>query len=172
MVQGIRGISYPCYRSSLSCLATAAGLDPTRRLVPGQVSRKRCRAHERCKGLKQTNHERPRIGTRCSSASSDRIGLGEYLLAHVPSHLPLVAGRHRRPHRRAAEADAARRHHHHGQVWRRADGIQAQAQLDRGAQGLGELIMWGNLPPEPAPKGLLKLQNPVLKWVILGWPVG
>lgn len=45
------------------------------------------------------------------------------------------------PHGRAAETDAACRHLDHGQVRQCADGIQAQAQYDRGPEGLGECVI-------------------------------
>ena len=100
------GLSEPRHRAPLSHGSDSAGLPPSGWMVSGGVPEVRSRRRRLVCGRKSdTEWQAPSDPRRTPGSSREirRIGV-----AHLPPHLPFLAGRHRRPDRGAAEADAAR----------------------------------------------------------------
>jgi hypothetical protein len=89
-------------------------------------------------------------------------------VAYVPPHLPGLAGRYRRTHRCAAEADASRLGFDHDErVWKCLDDGQAGGQQQGGQDGVGRrVIQCKKRQPSGQSQGALKAA--ALIWGYLG----
>ena len=127
----------------------SAGLHPSRRMVSGGLPEVRDRRGRLVSGSPPDTEWQASSDPRRTSEDGREVRrLG---VAYLPPHLPFLAGRHRRSHRGAAEADAARPDlNHNERLRKRFDGGQAGGQQQGGPDGTEErLSREGTLQQKP-----------------------
>jgi len=91
-----------------------------------------------------------------------------YRMAHLPPHLPFVAGRHRRAYWNSTKADAARPDLDHDEcVLERPDGVQTRGEQQGGQKGTAERIAMKGKTLQPHQKAPAILATAVI-WGYLG----
>lgn len=127
----------------------SAGLHPSRRMVSGGLPEVRDRRGRLVSGSPPDTEWQASSDPRRTSEDGREVRWPG--VAHLPPHLPFLAGRFRRPDRRTAEADAARPDLDHNEcLWKCLDGGQAGGQQQGRQDGTEErLSREGTLQQKP-----------------------